>query len=310
MPGRYGSENGNYRYGFNGMESDDEMFNQEGNSYDFGARMYDSRIGRWSSTDALERKYTSYTPYSFVNNMPIIAIDPNGMEIVIPKGSEASYKEFRKNADRKTKRRLRKLDKSDIKYEIGFVQQYQMRMGTVQSSSINSNGITKLKSDNQDGITVQLLIDKGESKSTQFSALAEEISHAEDFENGEMFFLSFGDVEGFILGQDIHDEIKSKDASLKYMKKASRKSEEIELTEINEEWSKIETTDGKIKALTGEKADIFGDYSDISTEKVDKNTMNDSGYKNALKNVQKSGIKEPSVIYREKGETKRISTKE
>lgn len=33
MSGRYGSENESYRYGFNGMESDDEMYEQEGYTY-------------------------------------------------------------------------------------------------------------------------------------------------------------------------------------------------------------------------------------------------------------------------------------
>ena len=36
-----------YRYGFNGMEKDDEVSGSK-NYYNFGARMYDSRIGRGS----------------------------------------------------------------------------------------------------------------------------------------------------------------------------------------------------------------------------------------------------------------------
>ena len=44
LPNRHGSTD-SYRYGFNGMEKDDKV-KGEGNSYDFGARMYDSRIGR------------------------------------------------------------------------------------------------------------------------------------------------------------------------------------------------------------------------------------------------------------------------
>jgi len=39
-----------YRRGFNGMEKDDE-FKGKGNSYDFGARMYDPRVGRWLTID-------------------------------------------------------------------------------------------------------------------------------------------------------------------------------------------------------------------------------------------------------------------
>jgi RHS repeat-associated protein len=68
---------GGYRYGFNGKEKDDEM-HREGDTYDFGARIYDSRLGRWLSLDPLQAKYPSFTPYSFVNNSPLIFIDPDG----------------------------------------------------------------------------------------------------------------------------------------------------------------------------------------------------------------------------------------
>lgn len=89
MPGRYGNDGDKYKYGFNGMESDDEMYNQEGNSYDFGARMYDSRIGRWLSVDPLSGKYPSLSPYNFVANSPLRFIDPNGKEIVNPNSKDA-----------------------------------------------------------------------------------------------------------------------------------------------------------------------------------------------------------------------------
>jgi RHS repeat-associated protein len=75
-------ERGRYRYGFQNQEKDDEV-KGKGNSYDFGARMLDARLGRWLSVDPLEFKYPSMTPYGFVGNNPIRAIDPNGKEIII-----------------------------------------------------------------------------------------------------------------------------------------------------------------------------------------------------------------------------------
>jgi RHS repeat-associated protein len=50
-------EVGIYRFGFNGQEKDDEV-KVEGNSLDFGARIYDSRLGRWLSLDPLQAKYS------------------------------------------------------------------------------------------------------------------------------------------------------------------------------------------------------------------------------------------------------------
>ena len=60
---RQGSK-ANYRYGFNGKEKDDEL-KGEGNSYDFGARMLDPRVGRWFKMDPLFMKYAYDSPFLF-----------------------------------------------------------------------------------------------------------------------------------------------------------------------------------------------------------------------------------------------------
>ncbi|MEN8810382.1 MAG: RHS repeat-associated core domain-containing protein, partial [Flavobacteriales bacterium] len=49
----------------------------------FGARMLDVRIGRWLSGDPLEAKYPNLNPYNFVANSPLVAIDPDGRDIVV-----------------------------------------------------------------------------------------------------------------------------------------------------------------------------------------------------------------------------------
>ncbi len=76
VPNRHGSSSA-YRYGFNGMEKDDEL-KGIGNSYDFGARMLDPRVGRWFSTDPKQK--ASQTYYSFGANNPIIFVDPDGKD--------------------------------------------------------------------------------------------------------------------------------------------------------------------------------------------------------------------------------------
>lgn len=69
-----------YKFGFNGKEKDDEL-KGEGNSYDFGARIYDPRIGRWLNTDPFESTYPSLSPYNFAANNPIYYVDPDGSKI-------------------------------------------------------------------------------------------------------------------------------------------------------------------------------------------------------------------------------------
>ena len=70
-----------YTYGFNGMERDDEM-KGSGNSYDFGARIYDPRLGRWMSPDPMEAKYPSTSTYVYSRDNPILFVDPDGNEWV------------------------------------------------------------------------------------------------------------------------------------------------------------------------------------------------------------------------------------
>ena len=45
---------------------------------DYGARMYDSGLGRWFGVDPKTEENCNITPYSYVFNNPLLLIDPNG----------------------------------------------------------------------------------------------------------------------------------------------------------------------------------------------------------------------------------------
>jgi RHS repeat-associated protein len=76
MPGRT-IQLQNYRYGFNGMEKDDEI-KGVGKSYTSTFRQYDPRLCRWLGLDPRMQKYTDFSPYNAFLNSPIYFSDPLG----------------------------------------------------------------------------------------------------------------------------------------------------------------------------------------------------------------------------------------
>jgi RHS repeat-associated protein len=66
------------------MEKDNEVKTIDGGSYDFGARMFDSRVGRWLSRDPKAGIYPDISPYAYALNNPIIFTDPGGDVVVDP----------------------------------------------------------------------------------------------------------------------------------------------------------------------------------------------------------------------------------
>jgi RHS repeat-associated protein len=83
--------NEDYRFGFNGKEHDNEFRNDNstpgsglGNSYDYGARIYDPRVGRWMACDPDAKKYPNMQPYSYAAENPIVFIDPDGKRVEAP----------------------------------------------------------------------------------------------------------------------------------------------------------------------------------------------------------------------------------
>jgi RHS repeat-associated protein len=78
MTGR--TESAGYRYGFNGKEKDTPGMGGGGNTYDYGFRIYNPKVAKFLSVDPLTKSYPMLTPYQFASNMPIKAVDLDGLE--------------------------------------------------------------------------------------------------------------------------------------------------------------------------------------------------------------------------------------
>jgi len=74
--------NDGYRYGYNGKMKDNEWAGV-GNHYDYGARHYDPRVARFISIDPHATNYPSISPYVYVADNPLNAIDPDGKDVFL-----------------------------------------------------------------------------------------------------------------------------------------------------------------------------------------------------------------------------------
>ncbi len=75
-PGR-AFASGNYKYGYNGKEMDNEV-SGDGNEYNYGARIYNPRLGKFLSVDPLSSLMPWMTPYHYTYDNPIYFIDNDG----------------------------------------------------------------------------------------------------------------------------------------------------------------------------------------------------------------------------------------
>ena len=78
--GVFGTTGNTQPYKYNGKEFD----NKKGlNWYDYGARHYDTALGRFTTNDRFVEKYYSMSPYQYGANSPVVNIDVNGDSIRI-----------------------------------------------------------------------------------------------------------------------------------------------------------------------------------------------------------------------------------
>jgi RHS repeat-associated protein len=79
-----------YRFGFGSKEKIDEIYGPA-EAYDFGARIYDPRLGKFMSEDPRAMDYAPISPYTYTLDNPIIFRDNNGKKVIGSDGKEVTY---------------------------------------------------------------------------------------------------------------------------------------------------------------------------------------------------------------------------
>lgn len=182
-----------YRFGFNGQEKDDEV-KGVGNSLDFGARIYDSRLGRWLSLDPLQRKYPGLSAYQYANNNPVYFIDIEGKYFT--GGPEELlklqriYQALIRKADegdevaQSIKAKLEAMDQSEVEYHIttaNDAREIPEDSGGETKFAVKENRVVmKIASDDLAGNSV--------FNDNYFGRLGHELGHGYQFENSELGF--------------------------------------------------------------------------------------------------------------------------
>jgi RHS repeat-associated protein len=137
MPGRSTLEK--HRYGFNGKETDPET-----GLNDFGARLYDNRLGRWLAIDPLADKFPYISPYNALNNNPIVYIDPDGKNAIITVNKKAGTVHIQSNihysnSDLEKSAKGKIANQSKIPSD-EFVGELEKRFNGMGNRTVNING--------------------------------------------------------------------------------------------------------------------------------------------------------------------------
>ena len=189
---------------YNGKE-----FNREGdiNLYDYQRRWYDPALARWTTVDPVASAYRSWSPYHYTHNNPLKYVDPDGAIIEFAdKGAEKLYNYIYERASDDMKAMFDKLDDSDVVYTVSLVSEGGDELrGAIGNTSLATY-------DEEDGFTaVNIFITNGnrdEDARYQIGALADELTHASQFEDGEIGY--DGDRGENAIAYDYGDEEESR----------------------------------------------------------------------------------------------------
>ncbi len=108
------------KYLYNDKESQDDL----GLGWlDYGARMYQPELGRWSAIDALTEEMPGFSPYNYVFNNPVGLVDPFGLDPRYDFASGQYYEDANNNGYMDANEETRSWDEVQSFYGLQFGQE-------------------------------------------------------------------------------------------------------------------------------------------------------------------------------------------
>jgi len=158
-----------YRYGFQGMEADNEV-KGDGNSYTTHFRQLDPRVGRWLSIDPKASSLSWQSPYCSMDNNPILYNDVLGDWVKVRFSKKA-----KKNGGIAT---LKKTFKTEYNLDVEFKKTlfgYKMQLSKSNSGEIKGKAAQEwAKVLNRESKTKGVGVDNGKQVNVVFNFVYDE----------------------------------------------------------------------------------------------------------------------------------------